>query len=122
MSSIQRDMSLTGQPPKTINTQQKIASVIGLTGLVILFIALFNVNFPNKTLWLSLSLGSIGVGTIWFAKAAYLNKHEGIKNDGVYFKSLTNRGFWGWVLGIVMTLFYIILYCFPHSAKYPLNR
>ncbi len=113
MSTIQRDMSLTGQPPKTINTQQKIASVIGLTGLVILFIALFNVNFPNKTLWLSLSLGSIGVGTIWFAKAAYLNKHEGIKNDGVYFKSLTNRGFWGWVLGIVMTLFYIILYWFP---------
>ncbi len=113
MSSIQRDMSLTGQPPKTINTQQKIASVLGLAGLAILCIALFNVNFPNKTLWLSLSLLSITVGTIWFAKAAYLNTHEGIKNDGVYFKSLSSRGFWGWILGIVITIFYVALYWFP---------
>ncbi len=113
MSTIQRDMSLTGQPPKTINTQQKIASVLGLAGLAVLCIAIFNVNFPNKTLWLSLSLISIAVGTIWFAKAAYLNKHEGIQNNGVYFKSLSSRGFWGWILGIAMTLFYVVLYWFP---------
>ena len=113
MSTVQRDMSLTGQPPKTINTQQKIASFIGLAGLTILLLALFNVNFPNKTLWLSLSLVSITVGTIWFSKAAYLHTHEGIKNDGVYFKSLSSRGFWGWVLGIALTLFYVILYWFP---------
>lgn len=113
MSSIQRDMSLTGQPPKTINTQQKIASVIGLAGFAILVIAMFNVTFPNKTLWLTLSLVAMSAGIIWFAKAAYLHKHEGIKNDGVYFKSLSSRGFWGWILGITMTLFYIILYWFP---------
>jgi polyferredoxin len=113
MSTFQRDMSLTGEPPKSINTQQKVASVIGLAGLAVLCMALFNVNFPNKTVWLSLSLVSIAVGTIWFGKAAYLNQHKGIKNDGVYFKSLTSRGFWAWVLGIVMTLFYVILYWFP---------
>lgn len=113
MSTIQRDMSLTGQPPKTINTQQKIASVIGLIGLAILTLALFNVNFPNKTLWLTLSLATMIGGTIWFAIAAYLNKQPGIKNDGVYFKSLSSRGFWAWILGIVMTLFYIVLYWFP---------
>jgi len=114
MSTIQRDMSLTGQPPKTITTQQKIASAIGLIGFAILIVAFFNVNFPNKTLWLSLSLGSMAIGIIWFTKAAYANKHEGIKNDGVYFKSLSSRGFWGWMLGIAMTLFYVALYWFPH--------
>ncbi|PVW17372.1 4Fe-4S binding protein [Marixanthomonas spongiae] len=113
MSTFQRNMSLTGQPPKTINTQQKIASFIGLAGLLVLFLALFNVNFPNKTLWLTISLLAIAAGTIWFAKAEYLSKHEGIKNDGVYFKSLTSRGFWAWVLGITLTLFYVVLYWFP---------
>lgn len=113
MSTVQRDMSLTGEPPKTINTQQKIASFIGLTGLGLLCLAFFNVNFPNKTLWLTVSLVLMAVGVIYFATAGYLTKHEGIKNDGVYFKSLTSRGFWGWILGITLTLFYVALYWFP---------
>ncbi|AFL80190.1 hypothetical protein Aeqsu_0682 [Aequorivita sublithincola DSM 14238] len=113
MSTVQRNMSLTGEPPKTINTQQKIASAIGLLGLALLFLALFNLDFPNKTLWLGLSLTMIAVDIIWFSTAAYLNKHEGIKNDGVYFKSLTSRGFWAWILGITLTLFYVVLYWFP---------
>ncbi|MAB56516.1 MAG: FeS-binding protein [Aequorivita sp.] len=113
MSTVQRNMSLTGEPPKTINTQQKLASAIGLIGLAVLFLALFNINFPNKTLWLTASLIAIGGGTVWFSIAAYRNKHEGIKNDGVYFKSLTSKGFWAWVLGITLTLFYIVLYWFP---------
>ncbi len=113
MSTVQRNMSLTGEPPKTINTQQKIASAIGLIGLAVLFLAFFNLNFPNKPLWLTLSLVMIGTGIIWFSTAAYLNKHEGIKNDGVYFKSLSSRGFWAWILGIIVTLFYVVLYWFP---------
>ena len=113
MSTVQRNMSLTGEPPKTINTQQKLASAIGLIGLAVLFLALFNVNFPDKTLWLYASLIAIGGGTVWFSIAAYSHKHEGIKNDGVYFKSLTSKGFWAWVLGITLTLFYVVLYWFP---------
>ena len=106
-------MSLAGEPPKSLNTQQKLATFIGLAGLAILFLAMFNIDFPNKTIWLSVSLVSIAVGTIWFAKAAYLGKHEGIKNDGVYFKSISSKGLWGWILGIVLTFFYIALYWFP---------
>lgn len=113
MSTVQRDMSLTGEPPKPINTQQKIASFVGLAGLAILFLALFNVNLPYKTVWLTVSLVAIFSGTVWFARAEYLSEHEGIKNDGVYFKSLTSRGFWAYVLGIGLTLFYVILYWFP---------
>ncbi|MCB0465347.1 MAG: 4Fe-4S binding protein [Aequorivita sp.] len=113
MSTVQRNMSLTGKPPKTINIQQKIASALGLLGLLLLFLALFNLNFPNKSVWLSASLVMIAAGTIWFAAAAYIDKHEGIKNDGVYFKSLSSRGFWAWILGITITLFYVVLYWFP---------
>ncbi len=113
MSTIQRNMSLTGEPPKTINTQQKIATLIGMAGLIILLLAAFNLNFPNKSFWLATSLTSIFLGILWFTRAAYQNKLEGIKNDGVWFKSISSRGYLGWITGIVLTGFYILLYFFP---------
>ncbi|MDX1719963.1 MAG: FeS-binding protein, partial [Salegentibacter mishustinae] len=88
MSKIEHNMSLTAEAPTKLSTTQRLASGIGLVGLFILVLAVANVNFPNKTLFLSLSLGLIAVGTIIFANDLYLGKHEGIKNDGVWFKSL----------------------------------
>lgn len=113
MNATNNNMSLTGEPPKALNAQQKMATFIGLAGLAILFLAMFNIDFPNKAIWLTISLVSIAIGTIWFAKAAYSSKQAGIKNDGVFFKSISSRGLWGWLLGIVMTLFYVALYWFP---------
>jgi len=112
MSTIQRDMSLTGQPPKSLNATQKIATVLGLLGLAILLLAAFNVDFPNKGFWLTTSLVSIAAGIILYAKGAYSNELEGIKNHGVWFKSISSRGFWAWVAGLSLTGFYIILYFF----------
>ncbi len=84
-----------------------------MLGLIVLVLAFFNVNFPNKAFWLTASLTAIASGTVWFSIAAYTHKHPGIKNDGVYFKSLTSKGFWAWILGISLTLFYVLLYWFP---------
>ena len=111
--SIQRNMSLTGEPPKTINTQQKIASAVGLLGLFIILAGIFNPAFPNKAMILTVALALMAVGIVWFARAGYLRKEPGIKNDGVYFKSLSSQGIWAWVLGIGLTLFYVALYWFP---------
>jgi len=113
MSSLERDMSLAGQPPKSITARQKLASGLGMAGLIVLLLAAFNIDFPDKALWLGISLTTMTLGIIWFGAEAYLGKHRGIKNDGVYFKSLSSRGFWAWILGIALTAFYIILYFFP---------
>ncbi|MCW5515109.1 4Fe-4S binding protein [Muriicola sp. Z0-33] len=113
MNTVDRNMSLTGESSNAISNQQKISSFIGLAGLAILVLAFFNTNFPNKTLWLSMSLGLITAGTIWFSKASYAHKHKGIKNDRVFFNSISGRGFWGWILGIFVTGFYVVLYFFP---------
>ena len=118
MSKIEHNMSLTGDAPKAISRMQKIGSAIGLSGLFILLLALANVHFPNKTLFLCLSLGMITAGTIIFANDAYRGKHAGIKNNGLWFKSLSGRGFWAWALGIFLTLFYIVLYWFPEYLGY----
>ncbi|MDH3698603.1 MAG: 4Fe-4S binding protein [Flavobacteriaceae bacterium] len=113
MNTYDRNMSLTGQPPKNVSAGQKWATLLGLAGLFILLLAVFNIKLPGKGWWLALSLGLIFGATYWYSKMAYANKEKGIKNDGVWFKSISSRGFWAWVAGIAFTGFYIILYFFP---------
>ncbi|TXE06196.1 4Fe-4S binding protein [Seonamhaeicola algicola] len=109
MGTIQRNMSLTGNASDTLNTLQKLGTVIGLGGLAIIVFSLFN-NFQNKALWLFIALAAITAGVILYSKGLYANKPAGIKNHGVWFKSISSRGFWGWITGITLTGFYIILY------------
>lgn len=92
---------------------QKIASAVGILGLFILVLALFNVQFPNKAITLTIALSLMFIGAIWFSNSLYLDKSKGIKNDGVWFKSLSARGLIGWLIGVVLTLFYIVLYFYP---------
>ncbi|MEZ4803600.1 MAG: 4Fe-4S binding protein [Gelidibacter sp.] len=109
-NKLQSSMSLAKPDSQALTTTQKIAVTIGMIGFFILILAFFNVNFPNKPIFLTVSLILITVGTVIFANNAYLTNNEGIKNDGVWFKSISSRGFWGWITGIGLTLFYVILY------------
>jgi polyferredoxin len=95
------------------SNRQKIAVGIGITGLFILLLSLFNVQFPYKGLWLGISLVSILASCVLYANDLYLKHPEGIKNNGLWFKSLTSKGMLAWVIGIVLTLFYVIIYWFP---------
>jgi polyferredoxin len=113
MSKEFKSMALTGDAPAGLSTAQKGATTLGMLGLGILTLALFNVEFPNKPLWLTLSLSAIALGIVWFSKASYGGTHPGIKNDGVWFKSISARGLWAWVFAVVITGFYVVLYFFP---------
>lgn len=113
MSNFERNMAMTGEKPVALSRIQKISSAIGLIGLFILILAIANVNFPNKTLFLSLGLGLISLGTIVFSYDLYKDKQPGIKNDGVWFKSMTSRGLFAWVTALGLTLFYVVLYWYP---------
>lgn len=109
-TKLNHSMSLAKPDAADISNKQKIALAGGLVGLFILILALFNTDFPNKGLFLTLALGLISVGTIVYSRDAYVNKLKGIKNDGVWFKSISSRGTLGWITGVVLTLFYIVLY------------
>jgi len=111
-NKLNHSMSLAKPDAIDITKKQKVALAIGVVGLFILVLALFNTNFPNKGLFLSLSLGLISIGIIVYSREAYLTKLEGIKNDGQWFKSISSRGVWGWILGLILTGFYIVLYFF----------
>ena len=108
-----KSMSLAKPEANNLSTKQKVAVALGIMGLLILVLAVFNTNFPNKTVFLPLSLGLMFTGTILFSNAIYLQKTKGIKNDGVWFKSLSSRGILAWATGVLLTGFYIVLYFYP---------
>jgi len=96
-----------------VSIKLKTAVGIGLIGLFILLLALLNVQLPYKTSWLAVALLSIIMGVVLYANEMYLNHPAGIKNDGLWFKSLTSRGMLGWSMGILLTSFYIVIYWYP---------
>ncbi|SDG46507.1 4Fe-4S binding protein [Psychroflexus sediminis] len=111
--SLDVNMSVTGNAPEALNVQQKLSAALGLAGIFIMSLSVFNVGFQPQALWLTLAIGLVAVGIVWYTRASYAGKTAGIKNDGVYFKSLTNRGLWAYIVGVVFTGFYIVLYFYP---------
>ncbi len=106
-NKLNHSMSLAKPDALDITTKQKVALAIGVIGLFILTLALFNTNFPNEGLFLTVALGLITVGITIYSREAYLTKLEGIKNDGVWFKSISSRGVWGWIVGVILVCTYV---------------
>lgn len=113
MSKESPNISIAAHKNMSLSSFQKLGLALGFVGLFILALALFNVSFPNKALWFSVSILSILSGITIYARSTYLTKPEGVSNNGIYHKSFTNRGVLAWILGILLTSFYIVLYWFP---------
>jgi Pyruvate/2-oxoacid:ferredoxin oxidoreductase delta subunit len=95
-----------------LSLRQKIYLTIGVLGLIALGLGWINPNVSaTMILWLFVIFTSVGV--IGFAYESYRFLPEGIKNNGVWFKSVSGRGVLAWLLAIVLTSFYILLYWYP---------
>ena len=99
-------------------TQKKQSSLgIGVVGFVLLATALF-IPYDNKVAFLSLSFALMTVGGMLYFRTVYGTALAGIKNDGVWFSALTTRGLSGWILGLLLTAFYIAIYWYPELLGY----
>ena len=99
-----------------------MALAVALSGLFILVLALLNVQFPNKALWLAGSLLAMVGGTVLYANDLYLHHPAGIKNNGLWFKSLTSRGMVGWGISILLTIFYVVIYWYPQYLGFGADK
>ncbi len=106
-------ISIANPHPEGIDRIQKLALVISAIGILLLFVAWGGFTFQQNSLWLAISIASIFLGAVVFGARLYLTQPEGIKNNKVWQNSLTNRGLWGWLTGIVLTGFYVMLYWYP---------
>ena len=107
------NMALYNPERYEMKSAQRIAVGLGLTGLFILILAVFNDSLQPRIFWWGTSIALIIIGIVWFSKAGYQSKLEGIQNDGVWFKSISARGIWAWSSAILITLLYIVLYFYP---------
>ena len=112
MNKIDYSMSL-GNPTPNISIIQKVSLAIGFTGLFILLIGIFNISLPLSTTFFTLGVTLLFAGVILYARDLYIHHSEGIKNNYVFTKAISSRGLWGWIVAVVLTVFYIILYFYP---------
>jgi len=94
--------------------QKTALAAVGIGLLMLLVAALGGGNNLNAAYFLLIALGLLSGGGVLYAVKQYQNRIPGIKNNGVWFGSLTGRGAVAWTLGIVLTGFYILLYWYPH--------
>ena len=66
----------------------------------------------HRWLWLMMTIGLAITGAFLYILPG-LKSHPGIKNDGIFHDPATSRGWIGIIAGILLILFYIVLYWFP---------
>ena len=110
---IHKSMSLAKPDQLNITARQKLAIIFGLTGLLILGMGSFNLLSIDRGVIAILALSLITLGVVLYTQALYAKKLSGIKNDGVWLRSVSSRGLIGWLTGILLTGFYILLYFYP---------
>ena len=86
---------------------------IGTLALLITFLGEGGLN-PVITFGLSIAGFLLGSGILF---VDLFHQAPGVNNNGVWFSGVTARGMAGWILGIVFTGFYIILYWAPSNLE-----
>ncbi|NUQ25809.1 MAG: 4Fe-4S binding protein [Saprospiraceae bacterium] len=106
-------LSISVPSPAYTSAKQKIA--IALSGIgILLILVVWAAGRAVAPVPVSLvAFGFMLAGVAVFVREEYLKHPEGIKNNGAWFRSLTARGVWGWLLGVLITGFYVCLYWFP---------
>lgn len=105
-------ISLANPDKHPLNKGTKFSIALISIGLLVFAVSFLNVKL-KASYFLSISLSTTIFGIILYARSMYLNEPAGVKNDGAWFRSLSSRGLVGWILGVVLTSFYILLYWFP---------
>jgi Pyruvate/2-oxoacid:ferredoxin oxidoreductase delta subunit len=92
---------------------KKISLAVLAIGFLFLLVSLTGVSNHQPIIFLLLSLGLIIVGTLTFSIVQIKESPAGVKNNRKFFNSMTNRGVPAWIIGILISGFYSILYWYP---------
>ena len=114
-------MSLAKPDDLVLSLKLKWATGAASIGLGLLILALANIQLPQSNIILIISILLLSFGVILFSHALYRNHISSNKNNGIWYNSITSRGLQGWMLGLVLTSFYIVLYFYPNLLGLGLN-
>lgn len=111
---MQKDISLSianHSHSAALNAKMKMGLALGVSALFAMIVGMFNHLYHPALL--ALFFAALVGGSLLYTYGLYGGKTAGIKNDGVWFKSISSRGFWAWVAGVALTAFYVLLYWWP---------
>jgi polyferredoxin len=91
---------------------QKVGGLCIAIAVLALVAAVSGAGHAYPSLYLTIIVGMFALGAGAYA-LPYYQGTAGIRNNGIMFKSMTNRGAIAWILAIVLTGFYIIIYWYP---------
>jgi ferredoxin len=99
-------------PTSDFDASERAGLLVFGTGIVALMVAAFGAGSAFPTAFLIGGVGAIVLGPLIYFQR-FLRRPAGINNDGMWFSSTTAIGAVGWLLGVVFTGFYIVLYWYP---------
>ncbi|MBK9107090.1 MAG: 4Fe-4S binding protein [Saprospiraceae bacterium] len=97
--------------PPFLNKLQWIHLGIGVLTISLLVLASVNILFTDDDWRFIIFLFATSI--TGFAYHQYREQSEGVKNNGVWFGSLTSRGLLAWATALGLTAFYCLLYWWP---------
>ena len=98
-------------------TLKKIGLAIFALGILFFIIALGDAGKSSPLLFFVLTFCLSVTGGLMYFIPQIKEAPPGIKNNKIFFNSITKQGVAGWVLGIIITGFYVALYWFPDVIK-----
>lgn len=96
---------------------QKLGLALFSIGLLVLLVSFGGIGASQPLLFFGLSIGLATVGGVLYI---YPKKRllPGIKNNHIWFNSMTSRGAVAWMTGVLLTGFYVLLYWFPGTLEH----
>ena len=106
-------MAITSDASYQQSTVQKISLAVVGVGLLLMLVAAFGGANANPTPFFLASMACLIIGGVVFSIQQYKGRPAGIKNNGIMFGQMTNKGVSAWIFGIIITGLYVFLYWFP---------
>ncbi len=114
-TAINPSLSLTEESVEQ-SIWQKMGGVCVAIAILALIAALAGAGRPYPGLFVSVIVGMFALGAVFYA-IPYYQGHAGIRNNGIMFNSMTNKGTIAWILAIILTGFYIIIYWYAWAFE-----
>ncbi|MBL7959519.1 4Fe-4S binding protein [bacterium] len=110
-------MSLSHNAHQDMSGAMKAGLGVFGFGLLMLFVCLTGASNDSPGLFFFLSFGFSAIGGLMYIVPQIRKYRAGIRNNYIFFSSVMSRGAIAWIIGILFTGFYIVLYWFPQMIS-----
>lgn len=117
MNVIQIEPFETYGNKNNIEFLKKIGMATIGVGFLFFLVSLTGISNQQPILFSFLSFGLIAAGSIFYFLIQIKEAPAGIKNNRIFFDAINSRKAIAWILGVVLTGFYVLLYWFPEMIQ-----